>query len=429
MPRRPAALLALALSTFPAAARAQAPDASLPGPVAERVTFDEAVHRALERHPSVAESAQAILRARGLLASAGSVFYPTVTGNVGTTVLDAARGFDNNITQPRTQTFFNATVSYPLLAASRWAERAQAADQVRVATFSAEETRQQVALTAAVAYLAVIGAERQLEIANANRTTAAALAEYARVRLEAGQGSRLNYVRAAQELAAVEGRAQVAALLVRRAQEALGVAIFADGPADANGDPQLRPAVAPDGDLWMLERPDVRRSSAELSAADRVARDTWKSWLPTVSAGFTPQYVTPKGFFEPAATWRALFVLQVPLFDGTLSATRRIRRAELETARLRLEDVKLQARSELRMAQDAVTRAEQIVATLRQAAESAAEALRITEVAYRAGAASNVEVVQAQQTARTSESEHALAEDRLRQARLDLLVALGQFPE
>ena len=69
------------------------------------------------------------------------------------------------------------------------------------------------------------------------------------------------------------------------------------------------------------------------------------------------------------------------------------------------------------------------MATSRLAAESAAEALRITEIAYRAGATSNIEVVQAQQSARSAEIEFAVAEDRLRQARLDLLFALGQFPQ
>ena len=68
------------------------------------------------------------------------------------------------------------------------------------------------------------------------------------------------------------------------------------------------------------------------------------------------------------------------------------------------------------------------MAASRQAAENALEALRITEIAYRAGATTNIEVVQAQQTARNAELAAALAEDRLRQARLDLLVALGQFP-
>jgi len=69
------------------------------------------------------------------------------------------------------------------------------------------------------------------------------------------------------------------------------------------------------------------------------------------------------------------------------------------------------------------------VAASRLSAESATEALRISEVAYRAGATTNIEVVQAQQTARNAEILLALAEDRLRQARLDLLLALGQFPQ
>jgi outer membrane protein TolC len=68
------------------------------------------------------------------------------------------------------------------------------------------------------------------------------------------------------------------------------------------------------------------------------------------------------------------------------------------------------------------------VAAGRESAANALEALRITEIAYKAGATTNIEVVQAQQTARNSELAAALAEDRLRQARVDLLVALGQFP-
>jgi len=396
----------------------------------ERVTFDEAVQRATLRHPTVGEAVQAILRAQGLLDQARSVFRPLVTGGASETILDAARGFAGNITQPRTQAAFNGTASYPLLALSRWAQAKQAADQVSIARISAEDVRRDVALSAAEAYLAVIAAEHQRDIAVRNRDTAKALADYARTRLEAGQGSRLNDVRARQELATSEGLVQVAELAVRRAQEALGVAIFADGPVDASGDPDIPTATPPsDADLWLSGRPDVRLFTAEVQAADRVLRDTWKSWLPTASAAFTPQYVTPKGFFEPAGTWRAFFQLQVPIYDGTLGAARRIRRAERETAQLRLEAVTVQARSEVRTAQEAVTRNEQIVATSREAAASAAEALRITEIAYRAGATTNIEVVQAQQTARNAEIGLAQAEDRLRQARLDLLVALGQFPQ
>ena len=395
----------------------------------ERVKFVEAVRRASEHNPTVGEATQAILRAQALLDQSKSVFRPSLYGNAGTVVLDAARGFAGNVTQPRTQSTFNATLSYPVLAAAQWAARNQAADRVAIARISAQETRRQVALTAAQSYLAVIAAQRQREIALRNLDTARALEEYARARLEAGKGSRLNHVRATQARAAAEGELELAELLVRRGQEALGVSLFAEGPVDADGDAELQPATPPASEAWLTQRPDVRLATAQMQAADRVVRDSWKSWLPSAAASFTPQYVTPAGFFEPARTWRAVFQLQVPLYDATLRPAKRVNVADLETSRLRLDAVKLQARAELRLAQEAVARSGQLVAANRVSAESAAEALRITEVAYRAGATTNIEVVQAQQTARNAEILFALAEDRLRQARLDLLVALGQFPQ
>jgi len=283
-------------------------------------------------------------------------------------------------------------------------------------------------VTAAQAYLAVIAAERQRDIAERNRDTAKALEDYARTRFEAGQGSRLNHVRSVQQLESAEGLLELGALQVSRAQEALGVAVFAPGPLAAKGEPALSAAPAPADEAWLDERPDVRLLTAELEARERVVSDSWKSWLPTATASFTPRYVTPAGLFEPSKSWRAFFELQVPIFDGTLSSTRRARLADRETARLRLDARKNEARSELRIALEAGRRAERIVTRIGQAAESAKEALRITEIAYRAGATTNVEVVQAQQTARNAEIEAAVAEDRLRQARLDLLVALGRFP-
>jgi outer membrane protein TolC len=300
---------------------------------------------------------------------------------------------------------------------------------VRVASLSAGETGRQVALTAAQAYLAVILARRQQEISQRNHETARALEEYARLRLEAGQGSRLNLVRSSQEVAITEGAIEATALALRRAQEALGVAVFAEGPVDASADPDLQLGGPPPADdSWLADRPDVRLLTAELQAADRVVSDSWKDWLPTGVASFTPQYVTPKGFFEPASTWRAVFLLQVPLYDPTLGPTKAVRVADREAVRLRLDALRVQARAELRSAQEAVIRLERAATSIRRASDNAAEALRITEIAYRAGATTNIEVVEAQQAARSAEITASLADDALRQARLDLLVALGRFP-
>jgi outer membrane protein TolC len=418
--------LAVQLAFAPAAAaQGQTPGDS---PVLEQVTFEEAVSRAIARNPSVGEAAQAILRAEALLSEARSVFLPLAYGNVGTAVLDGPRGFDGNVVQPRTQTAFSATASYPVLAASRWAFKNQAADRVETARVAARETRLQVAVSAAQAYLAVITAERQLEIVERNRDTAKVLEDYARTRLEAGQGSRLNHVRSVQQRASAEALVELAALLVRRGQEALGVAVFASGPLGARGEPVLAAAVLPADDSWLGQRPDVQLRASELAGAERIASDAWKNWLPNVTASFTPRYVTPAGLFEPSKTWRAFFSLEVPIFDGTLGPQKRAAVADREAARLRLEARENEARSELRIVQEAVRRTERIVTAIGEAAESAKEALRITEIAYRAGATTNIEVVQAQQDARNAEIEASVAEDRLRQARLDLLVALGQFP-
>jgi outer membrane protein TolC len=419
--------LAVLLLVSEAASQTPAADGST-SPVVERLTFEEAVERATSRNPSIGEAAQAILRADALLSQARSVFLPLAYGNVGTAVLDAARGFNGSIVQPKTQTAFSATASYAVLNAAGWAAKNQAADRVGTAQASAVETRRNVAISAAQAYLAVIAAERQSEITLRNRDTARALEEYARTRLEAGQGSRLNHVRSVQQLGSAEGLLQLAELMVRQAQEALGVVVFASGPVGAKGEPVFPPAPPPGDDGWLDARPDIRLATAELAAADRVVSDAWKNWLPTVTASFTPRYVTPAGLFEPSKSWRAFFVLDVPIFDGTLRPDKRVRIADRDTARLRLDGLTLEARSELRVAQETVRSTELIVASARQAADSAGEALRITEIAYRAGATTNIEVVQAQRDAREAEILAAVAEDRLRQARLDLLVALGRFP-
>lgn len=421
-------VVALGLAALPAVSPAVAQSVPPTPPVVEELTFDEAVQRALDRNPSVGEAAQEILKAEALLDRARSVFLPNVYGAVGTTILDDARGFGDSIVTPKTQTAFAGTVSYSFLDAARWANKAAVGDTVTTAKAAAAETRQHVAVTAAQAYLAVIAAERQSEITQRTLATAQALEDYAKARLDVGQGSRLNHVRAVQERASAQGLAQLAELAVCQAREALGVAVFAPGPVGAKGEPRLPPARVPGDDTWMDARPDVQVRSSELQSRERVAGDAWKTWLPTVEGSFTPRYVTPAGLFEPSKTWRAIFQLEVPLFDRTLSGDKAFKVAERDAARLRLDALRVEARSELRNAQEAVGRIEGIVLSAREAAEASGEALRISEIAYRAGATTNFELVQAQQAARTGEILAAVAEDRLRQARLDLLVALGQFP-
>jgi len=86
------------------------------------------------------------------------------------------------------------------------------------------------------------------------------------------------------------------------------------------------------------------------------------------------------------------------------------------------------ATAEVRTAREAVAATERALTRTRAAAAQASEVVQITDVAFREGATTNIEVIDAQRRARDAETEAAVAEDALRRARLDLLVALGRFP-
>lgn len=395
----------------------------------ERVTFDEAIRRALEKNPGVIEAAQAILQAETLLQRARTAYRPTLGGSATATVLDAERGFDEFVTQPRTQALFGASLSYPVLAATRWAERAQAEDQIRVARLSVADVRRQIALAAGQAYLAVIAQQRQVDVNVRARDNAVAHVEYARQLLAGGAGSRLNELRASQELATDDVLVEAAQLALRRAQEALGVLVAADAPVDAASEPAFEVLAAPADATWLTSRTDIQLFGAQIEAADRVYRDSWREWVPTATASFEPQLLTPSGLFQPSRSWRGFMSVSIPIFDaGTRQVAKRQREIAVGTARIQLTGAELRARAELRVAQAAVASSERGLTHARLAAQHAAEVLKITDVAFRAGATTNIELIDAQRRARDADTAAAQAEDRVRQARLDLLVAMGRFP-
>ena len=399
-----------------------------PTPGMQAVAFDDAVRLALERNPGVERAAQSILRAEALLQSARSVFLPTLNGTATTTILNEERGFSGQVTQPQTQSAFSAQAAFPVLAASRWAQAAQARDQVEIAQIGRDETRRQIALGVSQAYLAVIAAHRQVSVNRRSLENARAHLSYATARLQAGAGSRLNELRAAQEVSTDEVLVESSLLALRRSQEALGVLLVADAPVDAAAEPAFEvPAAVPD--TWLSGRVDIRLADAEIRAAERVRRDSWKDWLPSGNAAFTPQYITPAGLFQPSNTWAAVIQFQVPIFDaGVRRANARLRDVGLELARIDRRDLEREIRTDERLARQAVDSTARALASARRAAEQALEVVRITDVAFRAGATTNIEVIDAQRRARDAETAAAVAEDRARQARLDLLVALGRFP-
>jgi outer membrane protein TolC len=218
-------------------------------------------------------------------------------------------------------------------------------------------------------------------------------------------------------------------LNVARAQEALGVLLAANGPVDVSGEPAFEvPQETPEAEL-LPNRPDVRVFTAQRAANERIVNDSRRDWWPAASVNFGPQLLTPSGLFQPSRTWALSLQLSAPLFDGgQRRGLRRQRESVFEASKLSLEQLQIEARSEVRIARAAIEARERALASARQAAQIANEVLKITIIAFDAGSTTNIEVIDAQRSARDLELAVAQAEDAVRLARLDLLVALGRFP-
>jgi outer membrane protein TolC len=199
---------------------------------------------------------------------------------------------------------------------------------------------------------------------------------------------------------------------------------------DEAGEPAFEiPQIANEAE-WLPNRPDVRVLAAERAANERILNDSSKDWWPTAALVFGPQYLTPSGLFQPSRTWSLGLQLSQPIYEGgQRRSVRRQREAIFQASTFSLEQLQIEARAEVRTARAAVDARERALASARRAAEAANEVLKITIVAFDAGSTTNIEVVDAQRAARDQELLVALAEDALRQARLNLLVALGRFPQ
>ena len=191
----------------------------------ETVTFEEAIQRAVKNHPTVQQAAAGILRAESILQQVRARSLPSVDAAFSTNVIDPVTQFSGTQHQSRARRRSRPpAVSVPLLTPVR-VGGAQPGGRRRPSSLlrAADEARRAVAVAAGEAYLAIITQRRVLELNERARDNANAHYVYANQRYEGGIGSRLNALRAQQEVSGDEARVEDARLAIRRAQEALGV--------------------------------------------------------------------------------------------------------------------------------------------------------------------------------------------------------------
>jgi len=400
-------------------------------PPKQRISLADAVSRALALNPTTITASLEVRRAVALVEETRSSSLPTIFGNGTYTRLDDDRRQGNRAIVTKDLVNANITFSLPLIAPQRWAQWIRSSTNVKVTRAGEQDLRRQIALAAARAYLTIIFQRKQVLVTEQARDNAKAHMDFATARFAGGVGNRIDEVRAAQEYSTDQGLLQAAYTALTRAREALGVLIGANEPMDASDDVVLAPPPSIEDALReaIARRQDILSFEARKQAADESLGLNWTEYAPLITATFQPFYQNHATLTVPNTGWQAQLILTIPFYDGGLRYGLGHERAALaEEAKVALEGAVRQAQSDVRTSFEALRRADDALKAARDAAQLSQEALRLANIAYRAGATTNLEVIDAERRARDAELLAALAEDASRQARLDLLAASGRFP-
>jgi outer membrane protein TolC len=400
----------------------------------EKISLKEAIRRALARNPNVEVQLAELRRAHAQLEEVRGASFPTLIGNGVYTRIDHDRILSspqgNVLLQQADAVTLNVTATLPVLAPRAWTHWGEARENTRVAALSVADVRRQVAIAVAQSYLAIIERRREVELNVRARETAQAHFDYTHARLEGGRGSKLDDVRAEQELQNDASLVTAAELAVVRAQEALGVLVAGEVPVDTSEEPGLDEI---DPERAQKDAPGRRADVLHLEGIrhyqHRTAKDDWSAYLPTLTASFAPIYTWPATVFTPKYSWLGQLVLTVPFYDGGVrEGLLKEHRALEQEATANLKGLLRQARSDIRVGGEATTRTDQALQRARKAAELAHDAVKIATLAYEAGATTNIELIDAERNARDADTQAAVLEDQARQARIDLLFAAGLLP-
>jgi outer membrane protein TolC len=395
-----------------------------------RVTWQQALNRALARNPSAIVAIKEIDKASGLVLQARALWLPTLTGNGIFTRLDHARVFNGMVATPANQWNGNLAATVPLLAPTAWVGDRQARDAREVTRLQANDVQRQLAEAVGNAYLTVLLGHRQLEVARRATETSRAHYDFAHTRLGIGLGNAVDDARAQQALRSDEAAQQSTQTALVRAQSALAVLLSEDDLVDVADEVDLPTPPAPAEAIAQARagRSDVKVLAGRQVATANLRRDVWAYYAPALLAQLQA-FKQTKTLLTPEQGWQALIVLQLPLFDGGARfGIQAVRRAADEEARVQLDAQLRQVALEVRTAFTVVRNADEALAAARAAAVAAQEAAKLADQAYRAGSTTNLEVIDAVRQARDAETRVAIAEHTARQARLDLVLATGAFP-
>lgn len=327
----------------------------------------------------------------------------------------------------------SVSASVPLIAPAGWYGYAAAKSTARSGEANYAVTEANVLLNVAQGFYAAVGADelvraRQDAVSVANDTF-----KFAKARVGSDLANPVDVtraesalVRAQQDLVEAENTRATAYRSLATLLGTHGETLHLTGGETQLPDPGTTEQLVPHA---LATRPELAADRASIAAARDTARAYGWRWAPTLSAFGNAHLGNYVGFSGDKYSWAVGLELDWMLYDGgTRDAQRAISNAQTDEAHAQLDLAHDVISDEVANARGTLDTRRKAVEASTRARELATEALRITRAQYEAGTASQLDLLQAQDSLVSADVGLARAHFDASLADLQLRRAAGTFP-
>jgi outer membrane protein TolC len=334
------------------------------------------------------------------------------------------------VIQPQNQLDGALVLRIPVIDLAAWKRVAAAKASMEASSASRLATEQDVETSVYRSYFTLVGQEAVLEAAKRTLEVANKNLQQVQDQLTLGTASELDIQRARAEIARSEGDVASAnfAVITARRQLATMTSVEPE-PATEFLDDDLHEEKPLD--IWLASAdstPNVAMAKAARRAADANAAAAKATWYPTLSATAQERFTNATSF----SGHTAVYLLQATLawqFDGTLSPSVRAQNAAASASLIRAEYAERAAQDSIFQAWHQVRAATEKSRAARAQVTASQLAAELARDRYSLGAATQLEVIQAQQDAFRADVARIQADSELAYARAALRASSGQFGE
>lgn len=387
-------------------------------PSLKTYTLPDIIGLAIEQNPVVAGARAVIDQNTGQRTAAGAYPNPTIKGDGGRGFLKDAGPLTAEI--PRSATEYMAGFSQPIEWPAKRAARQSAADSgLAGASIGLIETRLNLTTDVKVAFYDLLLALRDFELAKNNLGTVEDVRRIVGVRVRLGEAPQFELIKAEVEVLKANQAVTRSENTVRVNRVILSTLTGgALGPSfDVTGEFLVYPVGLGLDRLTaraMEEHPSIQRLARSIEQADRTVEFERQARVPNVNfnTSYTREYGR-EGFDVGVSVPTPIWYQRQGEIAGSLGVKRK---EEAELLRMRNELL----RQINQYYQEAQTTAKLIEVLEKGLLRQAEEALRIAKFSFQQGAASLLDVLDAQRVQRQILFDHA-------QARYELSVALARL--